>query len=164
MPYYVLTLHPSFLKKTRHWGRKGKRVCIKRLLEDLWSTSQNQLSHCTQNLLPLCALPHPQRKRQLSLRQKPYLEKKCSSWCLLYKLKESWKKLRLKLHCSISSNTCIRSECAYTKNILKANTVGAAFTLSTWDDYSSTECNLTEHTQQENHVWNATIILILRPK
>lgn len=50
-----------FWRKTRHWGREVSRVCFTRSLKDLWSTSQNQLSHCTQNL-PLCTVPQPQRK------------------------------------------------------------------------------------------------------
>jgi len=88
-----------FWRKTGHQGSAGSKVCFNRLLEGLWSTSRNQLSHCTQNLLPLWALPRPQRKRQLSLRQKPLLEKKWSTWHLFYKLKEGWAKLRLKLRC-----------------------------------------------------------------
>lgn len=50
-----------FWRKTRRWGRGASRVRFTRLLKDPWSISQNLLSPCTQNL-PLCTLPHPQRK------------------------------------------------------------------------------------------------------
>lgn len=59
----------SFLSEERpdnHWGQEPSGVGFRTLLGHLWYTSQNQLGHCTQNLLCLCVLPHCLRKTQLN--------------------------------------------------------------------------------------------------